>query len=47
MLLSGTGQYLTADALDSNQQNYAYGFFDDGKTTITEGELLNQTIGAK
>ena len=46
-VIAGTGQYLTADALDRNQQNYAYGFFDDGKTTITEGELLNQTIGAK
>ena len=42
----GTGQYMTADALDSNQQNYAYGFFDEGTNTISgRGQLLKQTIG--
>ena len=45
-VIAGTGQYLTADALDNNQQNYAYGFFDTG-TTITKGELLEQTIGSE
>lgn len=45
-VIAGTGQYLTANALDSNQQNYAYGFFDTGET-LTQSDLLSQTIGPK
>ncbi|AZR59212.1 pilus assembly protein [Eikenella corrodens] len=46
-VIAGTGQYMTADALDRNQQNYVYGFFDDGSTVTGHGQLLRQSIGGQ
>ena len=46
-VIAGTGQYMTADALDRNQQNYVYGFFDDGSTVTGHGQLLLQSIGGQ
>lgn len=46
-VIAGTGQYMTADALDRNQQNYVYGFFDDGSTITGHGQLLQQSIGGQ
>lgn len=45
-VIVGTGQYLSQNALDSNQQNYVYGFIDEGTTSIkNHAELLQQKVG--
>ena len=47
-VIVGTGQYLSQNALDSNQQNYVYGFIDEGTTSIgSHAELLQQTVGGQ
>lgn len=43
-VIVGTGQYMTSDALDKKQQNYAYGFIDTGETIDGMGALLEQSI---
>ena len=47
VILVGTGEYFSLDEVkDTTQQNYAYGFFDDGVTEeITVGELQEQVMG--
>lgn len=44
MVVVGTGKYFTETDLNKTQQNYAYGFIVDDKTTITEANLLQQQI---
>ena len=47
-VIVGTGQYLSQNALDSNQQNYVYGFIDEGTTSIGDhAELLQQKVGGQ